>query len=366
MYDVVIIGGGPAGVTAGMVLQKEGFRTCIIDCKKFPREKLCAGVLSAKSIKLVNNIYNGIDLDSIGITYLNKIALFYKNEMIGKYIVKNKYGVVDRKLFDNELMKNYIKFGGELLDGQKNYKVLYDKNKIIMQNNKELKYRFLIGADGFNSKTRMYVDNMWKVSVLCFEKFVPNLSNEDTIKIYFGNVFGGYNWRIPGREKIGIGLGGVYLKGIKRSSNKYKKIFEEQGIETSEKIDGAFVSLGLFVKNPIKNNVLLIGDAAGLIDAISGEGIFFALESGRQAALALAQYFRDSRNQITYKKRLTYIHRKMREQRLFNKLLYAPLIQRMVISYMKKNPEFVQRVFDDVISSYKSGYIREIINNYYI
>ena len=53
MVDAVIIGGGPAGVSAGTVLQRKGYKTCIIDTRFFPREKLCAGVLTVKSIKLI-------------------------------------------------------------------------------------------------------------------------------------------------------------------------------------------------------------------------------------------------------------------------------------------------------------------------
>lgn len=57
MVDAVIIGGGPAGVSAGTVLQRKVHKTCIIDTWIFPREKLCAGVLTVKFIKLIQHIY---------------------------------------------------------------------------------------------------------------------------------------------------------------------------------------------------------------------------------------------------------------------------------------------------------------------
>ena len=62
MVDAVIIGGGPAGVSAGTVLQRKGYKTCIIDTRVFPREKLCAGVLTVKSIKLIQHISKNLNL----------------------------------------------------------------------------------------------------------------------------------------------------------------------------------------------------------------------------------------------------------------------------------------------------------------
>lgn len=93
-------------------------------------------------------------------------------------------------------------------------------------------------------------------------------------------------WRIPGKDRIGVGLGEFYIRGMKREPKKYRKLFQDQGVDLKD-VKGAFVSFGNFVKKPIKNNILLVGDAAGLIDAMTGEGIFFAVESGKQAALAI-------------------------------------------------------------------------------
>ena len=207
MTDVVIIGGGPAGITAGVMLQKKGFRTCIIDWQIFPREKLCAGVVTTKTMKLIEYIYKGLNIEDLEMNYINKIEMFYKDTIIGKYTVKNRYGVVNRKKFDNVLLKYYRDSGGRLLDGQKQYQIYYDKNMVTLDSGEEIKYDFLIGADGINSRVRTYVQRKWKSSILCFEKFIPNDLKENTIKIYFGLMLGGYGWRIPGKDRIGFGLG---------------------------------------------------------------------------------------------------------------------------------------------------------------
>lgn len=363
MIDVVIIGGGPAGISAGTVLQKRGYKTCIIDSQFFPREKLCAGVLTAKSIKILKKIYKGFDLETLNVKYIDKIALFYNSIAIGEYTTDNAYCVINRVEFDNALLQYYKKVGGLTYEGQKNYKINYDKNIIKMSDGEEITYCFLIGADGINSSVRSYVSRSWKASVLCFEDFIPNIANEDTIKINFGGMMGGYSWRIPGKDRIGIGLGEFYVRGMKRKPNKYKKYFQSQGINNLKSMKGAFVSFGNFVKKPIKNNVLLVGDAAGLIDAMTGEGIFFAIESGHQAALAIIDHCEKDIALIAYVNRIRKIHKKIKEQNIYNKLMYIPILQLISLRHIQNNPQFVQSILDNAISTYHTGYAKEIRNN---
>lgn len=360
MLDVVIIGGGPAGVSAGTVLQEKGYKTCIIDTQLFPRKKLCAGVLTTKSVKLLQRIFKGLDLESLTIKHIYKIILLYNSITIGEYITNNAYSVIDRTEFDNALLQHYKKIGGLVYDGQRNYRIDYNNKMIKLFDGQEISYRFLIGADGINSKVRLYVNRSWRASVLCFEEFIPNTSDEDCIKINFGGLLGGYSWRIPCKDKIGVGLGEFYVRGMKRKPVKYRRYFESQGVSDLKNIKGAFVSFGNFVKKPIKNNVLLVGDAAGLIDAMTGEGIFFAIESGRQAALAIIDHLEKQTPLTAYISRLEKIHRKIREQNIYNKLLYVPVLQLISLNYIKKNPQFVQDILENAVSTYHTGYTKEI------
>ncbi len=360
MIDVVIIGGGPSGVSAGTVLQRKGYKTCIIDKQIFPREKLCAGVLTAKSIKLIHHVYKDLNFGDMDMKDIYKIELLYNSKVIGKYTVDNAYRVINRTEFDNELLKYYKSVGGTIYDGQKNYKIIYDKSAVVLSDGTEISYRVLIGADGINSKIRSYVGRSWKASVLCFEKFIPNLSDEDTIKIDFAGILGGYSWRIPGKDRIGVGLGEFYIRGMKKKPARYRRYFDSQGIRNINNIKGAFVSFGNYVRKPVKNNVLLVGDAAGLVDAMTGEGIYFAIESGRQASLAIIDYLRGNVSLTTYINRIEKIHKRMREQSMYNKFLYVPIFQQISLAYIRKNPQFVQRILDHAVSTYQTGYMKEM------
>lgn len=363
MVDAVIIGGGPAGVSAGTVLQRKGYKTCIIDTQIFPREKLCAGVLTVKSIKLIHHVFKDLNFENMDMRDINKIELLYNSKVIGRYTVDNAYRVINRTEFDNELLKYYKSVGGMVFEGQKDYYIAYDRSVVVLSDGKEIPYRVLIGADGINSKVRSYVGRFWKASVLCFEKFIPNLSDEDIIKIDFAGILGGYSWRIPGKDRIGVGLGEFYTRGMKKKPIRYRRYFESQGIKDINNIKGYFVSCGNFIRKPIKNNVLLAGDAAGLVDAMTGEGIYFAIESGRQASLAVIDYLKRNIPLITYVNRIEKIHKKIREQNVYNKFLYIPVLQWVSLKYIKKNPKFVQSVLDNVVSTYCAGYMKEIQRN---
>lgn len=361
MVDVVIIGGGPSGVSAGTILQRKGYKTCIIDTRFFPREKLCAGVLTVKSIKLIHHIYKNLKFSDMDMRDIHKIELLYNGKSIGKYTVENAYRVINRTEFDNQLIEYYKSVGGIVFEGQRNYEIVYGKNLVALLDGTKIPYRVLIGADGINSKVRSYVERSWKASVLCFEEFIPNLSNEDVIKIDFAGILGGYSWRIPGKDRIGVGLGEFYISGMKKKPDRYKKYFESQGIWDINSVKGAFLSFGNFVRKPVKNKVLLVGDAAGLVDAMTGEGIYFAVESGRQASLAIIDYLKGNIPLTTYVKRIEKIHKKIREQNVYNKFMYLPILQWISLRYIKKNPEFVQNVLDNVVSTYRSGYMKEIL-----
>lgn len=361
--DVMIIGGGPAGTSAGTVLRRKGYKTCIIDTQVFPRKKLCAGVLTIKSLRLFQHIYKGINFDDLEIRHIHKIMFMYMDKIIGKYTVKNAYSVIDRSEFDNMLLQYYKGIGGLAVEGEKGYEILYNKNTVRLSDGNEIRYRILIGADGINSKVRPYVNHSWRASILCFEEFIPNTLNENIIRINFGGVLGGYSWRIPGKKHVGIGLGEFYIRGMRRKPEKYRRYFASQGVEDLTNIRGAFVSFGNYVHKPIKRNVLLVGDAAGLVDAMTGEGLFFAAESGRQAALSIAEYIEKGIPLINYMNRIKKIHKKMNEQSIYNKLLYVPGFRLISIRHLRKNPDFVHNILDNAISSYSAGYTKEIWKN---
>lgn len=359
MFDIIIIGGGPAGTTAGTLLQRKGYKTCIIDKAVFPREKLCAGVLTVKSVECIKNVFKDLDFSKLQLREVHDIEFIYNDKSLGKHTIKHPFRVANRCIMDNHLLEYYKSVGGTVFEGQNNYKLNYKENRIVLDDGTVLSYKLLIGADGIHSKVRKFVDKPFETAFFCYETYIPNADNEEAIKIYFTKKTKGYYWRIPGINRIAIGLAIAYEKDDIYKLNNYKDFFIQQGVEDIQNVKGYFYSYGDYVIQPVRNNVLLVGDAAGLIDAVTGEGVYFALESGRQAALAISSFdITDSPKNIgiDYCKRLEPIHKKINEQKLCNKLVYAPFVKEMGMKLIKDHPNGVKRILENVVSSYNGGY----------
>lgn len=347
-YDVAIIGGGPAGVSLALHLLSKGHTCCIIDKEIFPREKLCAGVLTFKTQNILDEIAPELAWENIPNRVTDLLEIYNKNKLVGKYNLSYCYKIVDRKYFDYEFIKCFLSKGGKLFESVHNYKIDYNNNKINISDNILIEYTFLVGADGINSKVRNYVSPKYKPQALCMATYVQNVSHNNTVKVYFGEINGGYRWLIPCTDIESIGAAGNVKK-----CNKY---FKEMCQKTTINFRGHLLSDGKYVKKPINKNVLLVGDAAGLVDSISGEGIYFALLSGKIAANSIDEFFKNPFKEINYLPKIHTIHNLMKHQLKFKKLLYSRFIRDITMFIVKKNPKWAVFIFDEIISSYNQKY----------
>ena len=303
-YDVVIVGAGPAGSTAAKILSEKGINSLLIDKEKFPREKPCGGGLPLWVLKRFPHLFNSNYIESYsygGIIYSNTSK--YKVEVHKNY---PSIAMVLRKKFDNELVNAAIKNGVKFLDGVKVIDIKFENNYtiLILSDNTSIKTSIVIGADGFNSiiarKTGLFTKRRF-TGVSVVEEF--QLSEKILDKFYTKNrfchihlkIFGitGYGWVFPKKNHLNIGLGDVRLKSnrnqqnLKMIFNKYLEILKKQEIIPknikSIKLRGGSLPVWPHEKTYM-NNVLLCGDAAGFINPVTGEGIYYALKSAEIAA----------------------------------------------------------------------------------
>lgn len=347
-YDVVIVGGGPAGVSLALTILSKGHTCCIIDKAVFPREKLCAGVLTLKTQHILKEIAPELAWERIPNSVTNLLEIYNNKKYVGKYNLSHYYKIVDRKYFDYEFIQCFLSKGGKLFDGIQNYNIDYKNKRINISDSIFIEYTILVGADGINSKVRNYVAPKYKPQALCMATYLQNVSHNDVLKIYFGEISNGYRWRIPCADIESIGVAGNVRKG--------KKYFNGICENETVKFKGHFISHGKYVKKPINKEVLLVGDAAGLIDPISGEGIYYALLSGKIAANVIDEYFENPSKKINYLKKIRYIHKLMKHQWTFKKLLYGKFIQDITMFIVKKNPKWAIFIFDEIISTYNKTY----------
>jgi len=311
--EVLIAGGGPAGSSLAFYLANSGIDTLVLESKRFPRDKTCGDGVSAIAVT---------ELANLGITELDEFKSHNQIKQVGLFVEdrktvlnlpktqKQRGKVIPRYILDNLIAKSAKKAGATYLENTKllQYQYCTDYVLAVVQNTdgikRTLKSRVLVGADGSNSTVARSLhggkpDKDYQLLGLrsYFDGIVgPN----DRCDFYFSKKnFPGIFWIFPiapskanvGSAMIASTIPGnqihakqMLLEMISTNDHFKERIGNGRPIE---KIRG----WPLKYKDPTKAlfgpGVLLLGDAAGLINPLSGDGIQYALLSARWAAECL-------------------------------------------------------------------------------
>ena len=134
-YDTVIIGAGPAGMACAVTMQHRGARLCVIDRAVFPRKKACAGLVTAKTYKLIKLLCGSKDINKLFCAKSSNVRLFRKSELLVEAPLENAVRLVDREVFDNALVNTYKALGGTIIEGVGVIHIDYENNRINMPSN---------------------------------------------------------------------------------------------------------------------------------------------------------------------------------------------------------------------------------------
>lgn len=357
-FDVIIIGGGPSGAMSGIELQKKGIKTCIIDQYSFPRDKVCGGLLTQKSIDLIEKYLSDLNPSEYIIDKTKVINFYYENQIVTSFKTDQTYYYTDRKTFDFLLIQKYKESGGTLIENRKIKKEDIDLiNNSLNIDSKEFKYKVLIGADGCNS----VLTSMKKIhhsDAFCIQGIQENERLEDKdIRIYFGVARYGYAWYFPKKDYVSVG---IMDNNTNKSINKNaKSFFSKIRKEKINNLKGAKIPSGRLIKiKNLSNNTLIVGDSAGFTDPLTGEGLFYALLSGVYAAEAIIENMDINPDNVkeTYSKKIKLIRRNIRYALFYQKILYNPSILKFFINYVKTNKSFAFFYLEKVMSSYQFNY----------
>lgn len=308
-FDVAVIGAGPAGSTAAYLLNKSGFNVVIIDRSYFPRNKLCGGLITAKTLKFLERIYHDNEETLIKnnvINYsTNKFYFLNKKKELENGFTKIPTHFVERIIYDKYLLDKAVDSGVKIIYGDEVKKIEFESTKIVTSNGNTIHSKYIIGADGANSVVRkefekkgLIENNYWSSNLgFALETIVDKdklLTDKDSMYLFFGYIKIGYLWVFPNKEKAVIGAGGL-LKNldINDLKNLVSDFLLSYGVDknTVEKciksIKGHPIPFGNFIHNPVHKNIVLIGDAAGFVNPITGEGIYYAQKSAELAAEAI-------------------------------------------------------------------------------
>jgi geranylgeranyl reductase family protein len=364
MTDVVIIGGGPSGSFAGINLLKKGYSVIIIDAAIFPRKKLCGGIFTKKSRDLVETTIPDFPLDKTIAYTTPHVRLLNKKKTITDFNANTAFDMVDRTEFDFQLIEEFKKLGGVLHQGVRKYN-LDMENNTIQFGTQTVTFKYLIGADGANSKVRKLIDKSYKNDGFCMDFYVPKEELPDydnAIELFFNIVPNGYAWVISHGETVSLGFCDR-ISSLKVAD--YKTIFEkfcrQVGYIGEMKYDSWPFSYGRAVNSPVKNNLLLVGDAAGLLEPITCEGIYYALYSGKLAADAIEENITgaDPLIERSYLTRLSDITQEMKAMHEDLDFLYSKKIQKFGLKLATGHDNFFKYMTESVVhrreQTYKQG-----------
>jgi geranylgeranyl reductase family protein len=298
-YDVIVVGAGPGGSTAARFCAHAGLKTLIIEKEHLPRYKPCGGCLSVKTVHLLNFDLTPVIENTVygaKFTYLLKDPFFIDSKDPIAYMVM-------RDRFDQFLVEKALEKGAEILEGENVLGISKREEGIDveLESGKLFRCEYLIGADGPSSLVAkalsLFPSNAGGFAVeseVPFEgvPFFPK-SELHLLHLDFGGVPNGYGWVFPKREGLSIGIGGMFREGERMKPRKYFKEFlrrlnylEEEKIKMIGHPLPAFYDEGQRVG---QGKVLLIGDAAHLMDPLQGEGIYYAIRSAMLATDAILQ-----------------------------------------------------------------------------
>ena len=276
-YDVIIVGAGPGGLRCAEILSKTKLKVLLLEKNKIIGPKVCAGGLPNRCVTLLKIPDKLLDF---------KFKQGTIHTPLTKTIIKSNHNfiyTVDRKNLGqwqlNKLRntKVVVKTNSKVTQVQKNHLVVNGKEKF--------KFKYLVGADGANSKVRKYLGLETNKIHMVMQYIIPTKKYKKIEAFYNESLFRfAYAWIFPHKNYASIGCG--YLPQLisgKKTRKNFNKWLKKNKIDVSKgKFEAAPINYDF--QNYKFGNIFLIGDAAGLASGITGEGIYQAVVSGEEIA----------------------------------------------------------------------------------
>jgi geranylgeranyl reductase family protein len=295
-YDVIVVGAGPSGAVAAYELARGGLRTLLVEKATLPRYKTCGGGITFKAARALP-----FSIEPVVERTLHKMDFSWQQQQ--PYVVESATPLVymvQRSRFDHFLTEQAAAAGATIIDGVAVTSVEMDAQGVTVNTAQgPLHSDFLVGADGATGRVARSLDLMagrWALAAIESEVEVDELAMSywhDKLGLDLGELKASYGWVFPKGNHLSVGVGGLplledYGSHLRAYDCKHtearvpgtaiRRVIRSHGYLLPCRRPGAPVQ---------KGRAVLVGDAAGLVEAFTGEGIFWAIRSAQIAARAI-------------------------------------------------------------------------------
>jgi len=283
-YDVIVVGAGPAGSTTAYRLARAGARVYLLDRARFPRDKPCGGGLTLRAVRELPFsvdpvVEDRVDTLELGLRYGRR----WSSRAEGPLVL-----MTQRRRLDAFLAERAAAAGAEFRDGVKVTEV--DPAGAVTVGGERLEAQVVVGADGANGVTARSLGPQALELGVALEGNVGygQVSRErfgGRAVVELGVVPGGYAWVFPKGDHVNVGVGGWESEGPRLRAH-LERACAAYGTpaERLESVRGYRLPMRRPGDRARSGRVLLVGDAAGLVDPLSGDGMYEAFVSARLAA----------------------------------------------------------------------------------
>jgi geranylgeranyl reductase family protein len=285
-FDAIVVGAGPAGSTTAYRLARAGARVCLLDRARFPRDKPCGGGLTLRAVRQLPFSVEPVVEERVATL---ELGLRYGKRWSG-HAAEPLVLMTQRRRLDEFLAHRAAEAGAEFRDDAKVTAV--DPAGAVTVAGERLEADVVVGADGANGIASRALGLVAPAYGVALEGNVAysHVSRErfgGRAVVELGVVPGGYAWVFPKGDHVNVGVGGWESEGPKLRA-RLKELCAAFEIDESEvhQLRGHRLPMRGATRRPVGDRLLLVGDAAGIVDPLSGDGMYEAFVSGRLAAEA--------------------------------------------------------------------------------
>jgi geranylgeranyl reductase family protein len=306
-FDVIVAGAGPAGTTAAKLLGEAGVSTLLLDKSAFPRDKPCGGGISARVLERFPYVRSA--LAKIPTRWVHEVHFESPSGFAVDYRSADPlYLMIRRCEFDN-LLFSLARPHVETATGLAR-KVIVDRDYVtVSTDTHEYRAHIIIGCDGANSvvarASGLRTGNVQTSYAIDMMEETPkqelSTAELDRMYIYYRiRSHYGYGYVFPKTDHLNVGVGfklDYYLANLRGEHYSHHRSFVED-MKSRHVLEGQsnranFRAFPLPISGPLPrtygDRVLLAGDAGGFVNALTAEGIYYAMVSGEHAARAAMQ-----------------------------------------------------------------------------